>query len=73
MKIFIKVCPKAKQEKVEKMSETNFKVRVKEPPEKGKANEAVLRALAGYFRVAKSKIRIVSGSTSKLKIIELNK
>jgi hypothetical protein len=73
MKIFVKVCPKSKLEKVEKKSETNFRVRVKEVPEKGKANKAVLRVLADYFNIAESKIRIVSGSTSKIKIIELDK
>lgn len=73
MKIFVKVKPKAKKEKVDMLSKTNFKVQVKESPEKGRANEAVLRALADYFGTAKSNIRIISGSTSKLKVIELNR
>ena len=71
MKIFVKVKPKAKEEKVIKINDKNFKVSVKEPPEKGRANHAVLRALAGYFNISQSKIKIISGATSRLKIIEI--
>jgi len=73
MKIFVKVKPKAREEKVIKISDTNFKVWVQEPPEKGRANLAVLRALADYFGTSPSNIKIISGSTSKLKIIEIAK
>jgi len=73
MKIFIKVKPKAKEEKVEKIDDVNFKVFVKQPPEKGRANYAIIRVLADYFNVNQSKIQIVSGSTSKVKIIEIIK
>jgi len=73
MKIFVKVKPKAKEERVIKISETNFKVWVQETPEKGRANQAVLRVLADYFGTSQSSIKIISGSTSKLKIIEIAK
>ncbi len=61
------------EEKVIKISDTNFKVQVKEAPEKGRANQAVLKALADYFGTSQSNIKIISGSTSKLKIIEIAK
>jgi len=73
MKIFVQVKPRAKKEKVIKISDTNFKVWVKELPEKGRANHAVMKALAGYFGISQSNIQIISGSTSKLKIIEITK
>ncbi len=73
MKIFVRVKVKAKEGKVVKISETNFKVSVKEPPEKGKANSAVLKALAGYLNVSQSNFRIISGFTSRLKVIEVAK
>ncbi len=73
MKIFVKVKPGAKQEKVEKIDDINFKVQVRELPEKGKANRAVLKIIADYFGVSQSNIRIISGSTSRLKIIEIVK
>lgn len=73
MKIFVKVKPKAKEEKVEKIDDVNFRVQVRQLPEKGRANRAVIRALADYFNVDRSKIQIVSGSTSKVKVIEIVK
>ncbi len=73
MKIFVKVKPKTKEEKVLKIDDINFKVQVKEPAEKGKANRAVIRVLADYFSISQSDIEIVSGSTSKTKIIQITK
>jgi len=71
MKIFVKVKPRAKEEKVEKIDDINFRVQVTQPPEKGKANMAVVKALAGYFNVNRSNVQIVSGSSSKLKVIKI--
>jgi len=71
MKIFVKVRPRAKKEKMEKISETNFKVWVKEPPAEGRANRAVIRAFAGYLGVSLSKVKIISGFKSKEKVLEI--
>lgn len=71
MKIFIKVKPKAKEEKVEKLGENQFLVAVKEAPEKGKANQAVIKALASYFGLPQAAIRIISGFNSRQKILEI--
>lgn len=71
MKIFVKVKPKAKEEIVEKIDDANFKVSVKEPPVQGRANRAVVKALADYFNASQSNVRIISGFTSKLKTIEI--
>jgi hypothetical protein len=73
MKIFVKVKPGAREERVEKIDDINFKVQVTQLPEKGKANLAVIRALAEYFNLSRSNVQIVSGSTSKLKVIEIIK
>ena len=58
---------------MEKVDEVNFKVQIRQAPEKGKANRVVIRVLADYFGVSQSKINIVSGSTSRLKVIEIAK
>jgi uncharacterized protein (TIGR00251 family) len=73
MKIFVKVKPRAKENKVEKIDDSNFTVFVKEAPIKGKANEAIIESLAEYFNVAKSDVEIIRGHKSKDKIIEINK
>ena len=69
--IFIKAKPNSKQEKVEKIDKQNYIVFVKEPPARGKANNAIKNALAVYFKTGSSCIKIVSGHTSRNKIIEI--
>jgi hypothetical protein len=71
MRIFVKAKPKSKFEKVEKVSETNYIVSVREPPEKGKANDAICRLLAGHFGVRQSMVRIKAGQSSRNKIVEI--
>ena len=43
-------------------------VKVKEPPTKGKANKAVIKVLARYFN---ANVRIISGTKSRKKIVEI--
>ncbi len=71
MRIFVKVKPNAKVEKIEKIDETHFSISVKAPPVKGKANEAVVELIANYFNVRRSRVRIISGFSSKNKVIEI--
>jgi len=69
MNIFIRVKPKAREEKVVREDDNHFVVYTKEIPEKGKANEGVVRLLSKYFSLPKSKIVILSRITSRLKAI----
>lgn len=71
MKIFIKAKPGAKKEEIEKISDNSFVISVKEPPIQGKANSAIIAALAEYFKIPKSNIKIVSGFGSRQKVVEL--
>ena len=71
MKIFVRVKPKSKKEYIKKIDENHFIVAVKEIPEKGKANEAVIKAISLYFKTNRSNVKIISGNNSKLKIIEV--
>ena len=48
-----------------------YKVSVKEAPVAGKANEAIIEALAEYFDVTKSNITLISGQSSKQKVFEI--
>jgi len=71
MRINIKAKPNSHEEKVVKISGTEFIVSVKEPPVHGLANKAIIKALADYFSVSPVRIRIVSGYVSKQKIVEI--
>ena len=65
-RIEIKVIPNSD---VEEILETEpLIVRVKEPPTKGKANKAVIKLLSRYIN---ANVRIVSGTTSRKKIVEI--
>lgn len=71
MKIFVRAKPGAHEEKVEKIDDTHFEVSVHAPPVKGLANQAIIKVVAEYFRIPPSRVRIVSGFTSRQKVIEI--
>ena len=48
-----------------------WKVRVAAPPESGKANDAVVRLLAGVLSLPASHVKIVAGHASRNKIAEI--
>ena len=69
--IKVRVSAGAKTEKIEEISEGVFKIRVGEPPEKGKANVRVLELVALHFNVPISRVCLVSGNTFREKIISV--
>jgi len=71
MRLTIVAKPKKKQEKVVKIDEDSYAVSVKEPPIDGRANDAIVKALAKYFKISPSLICIISGHTSKIKVVEV--
>lgn len=71
MKIFVKAKPGAKEEKIERIDETHFVVSVKELPIKGRANQAIIKALADHFNVLPSNVEIISGHFSRQKRIKI--
>lgn len=71
-KIFIiKVIPNASKNSIEGFQGDVLKVRIQAPPDKGKANDALIAFLAKSWKLSKSQIRIISGHTSRLKKIEI--
>ena len=71
MRIFIEAKSGSKNQKVTKLSDSNFEISVRERPISGKANEAILKSLSDYLKVPKSKIRLISGQTSRHKVAEI--
>ncbi|HVY10349.1 MAG TPA: DUF167 domain-containing protein [Mycobacteriales bacterium] len=47
-------------------------VRVRERAVEGKANEAVLRAVARAFGLPRTRVRLVTGARSRTKLLELD-
>ena len=71
MRIQVKVVPRAKKPGVEQMADGTWRVAVSAPAEGGKANAAVIEALAGRLNVPKSSVRIVRGLTGRNKEVEV--
>ena len=72
MRIYIKVIPRSSQNKVEKISEGEFKVWLTAPPVDGEANLALIKLLSDYFQVSKSEIEIVGGKSARIKIVDID-
>ena len=68
MRITVHVKAGAREEGIEKTCESHYIVKVKAPPKKGKANQAVLKLLKKYFGM---QVTLVSGATSPIKIIDV--
>lgn len=71
MKILVRAKPKSKKVYIKKIDGTNFVAAIKEPPVDGRANEAIIKALADYFSITPSSIFLISGKTSKQKVFEI--
>lgn len=72
MIINIRVIPKARVQKIVADGDT-LRVYTNAVPADGAANVAVIKMLAKYYDVPKSRIRIIRGETSHDKIIEIEK
>lgn len=71
MRIIVKAKPKSSKEYVKRTGETSFTVAVKEPPEKGKANQAIVKVLSKLLKIPLSSINLISGQSSRVKIFEI--
>ncbi len=71
MKLKVIVHPNSKHPRIVADLFGTLHIYVHEPPLDNRANEAVIKALAKHFKVAKSSIKLVRGATSKIKYFEL--
>ena len=70
--IAVRVIPRAKRNEIVGLLEDGtLKVRLTAPPVDGKANRALLKFLSDAFGIQKSDIEILSGETSRTKLIRL--
>ena len=65
--IRVHVQPKSRREQILGMHGDRIKLAVTEPPDKGKANDAVLRLIAAALNVATSRVELLRGTTSRQK------
>jgi len=70
-RITVKVQPRAKVTRMAGRMENAYRLQLAAPPVDGKANEACVAFLAELAGVAKSRVRIVSGATGRMKVVEI--
>lgn len=71
-KITVIAHPNSKRPRIDKDLLGTLNVYVSEPPLEGRANEAVIKALAGYFNIRKSQIQLIRGHKSRIKFFDIN-
>lgn len=71
-KIFnIRVIPRARVNSITIDADGTIRVHTTTTPTDGRANDAVIRALAEYWDIPKSTIHIIRGQTSHNKVVEI--
>ena len=70
-RLSLRVSPGASRTELAGRYGSGWKVLVSAPPERGRANDAVVRLLAGRLRVPRASIQVVSGQTGRDKVVEL--
>ena len=75
LRLTVHVTPRAGRDRIDGVVGSTageaLKVAVSATPQDGKANAAVCRLLARFFRTAKSNVTVASGATSRLKQVEI--
>ncbi|MEK9167103.1 MAG: DUF167 domain-containing protein [Patescibacteria group bacterium] len=72
MYIQIKVVPKSRETAfIEKMDDETYKIRIRSAPEKGRANEELIKFLSDSLKIPKDSIKIISGHTDPRKLLKI--
>ena len=67
----VRVQPRSKRNAVTKIADGSLKVYVTAPPEDGRANEAVVEAIAEWVGVKRCQVEIIRGATSRNKVVRI--
>jgi uncharacterized protein (TIGR00251 family) len=70
-RLSLRVSPGARSSAVVGRYGERWKIRVAAPADSGRANEALLELLSATFGVARSRLRVVSGTSARDKIVEV--
>jgi uncharacterized protein len=71
-RISLYVQPGASKTQIAGMHDGLIKVRVAAPPVEGAANQALVEFVAKRLSIPKSRVRVVSGLTSRRKVLEID-
>ena len=69
----VRVHPGARRERVDRrMADGAWRLEVRAAPEGGRANDAVVRLLAGALQLRRGEVRVTAGESSRSKVIEID-
>jgi len=71
-RLSLKVVPGSSRDEIVGWLGDSLKVKVRAPPEKGRANEAIVALLAERLGIDTSSISVVSGHNSPAKVVEVD-
>lgn len=69
IKLYVSVVPNSNSSRIKYIDEEEIKIEIDEPPENNKANGKLIKFLAKLFKIEKTKIQIIGGTTSRHKTI----
>ena len=76
LRVRVRVTPKASRVSIDGLAATGegpaLKVRVRDVPEDGAANQAVIRAVAEWLEVPVRSVALVAGGKSRVKMLEVS-
>ncbi len=72
MKIKVLVKPRSKKSTLEPGETGVYTAHLKSPPVDGKANHELIELVAKRFGLSQSKIRIISGASARVKLLDLD-
>ena len=67
----VRVIPRAKQNSITVDDNGTIRVHTTTAPTDGRANDAVIRMLAEYWKTPRAQIRIIRGQTSHNTVVEI--
>ncbi|HMI57940.1 MAG TPA: DUF167 domain-containing protein [Gemmatimonadaceae bacterium] len=72
MRFSVRLQPRASKNEIAGLQGVALKVRVTAPPVDGLANEAMVELLSGALQVSRRNVCIVSGHSSRTKVVEVS-
>ncbi|WP_332877264.1 DUF167 domain-containing protein [Massilia sp. S19_KUP03_FR1] len=72
VRIAVQIAPNAKRTEVLGVFDDALKIKLQAQPIEGKANEALVKYIAGALKVSRSSVVITHGHTNKRKLLEVD-
>ncbi|NOY87072.1 MAG: YggU family protein [Deltaproteobacteria bacterium] len=72
VRIHVRVKPRSSREAIEGWEDGVLVVRLTSPPVEGAANTALVKLVSKTLKIARSRIRIVSGEKSRNKVLDVS-